>query len=384
MNNLDLNIVILACVGLKITLCSVSQSMADEIVTTNPLAGNAGAPAVKFFDARTLEIEGQAWADVESPFDRWPARAQHMLRQRVWELGHHSTGLCVRFVTNATEIHARWSLTSGDLGMNHMPATGVSGLDLYVRGEKEKWRWLAIGVPEGRSNSSRLVAELSPQTREYLLYLPLYNGVTSLEIGIPADAEVQKAAPRPSDKVKPVVFYGTSITQGGCASRPGMCYSAILGRRLDRPVINLGFTSNGTMDHEVAVLLSEIDAATYVIDCLPNMTDAMVTDRCESFVKTIRSMRPSTPILLVEDRPLADAFLVAPNRVRQAAIRAALRKSYDTLTAAGDDNIAYIAGDTLLAADGEDTVDGSHLTDLGFVHLSNALEPSLRKLLNGN
>src|SRR4051812_47844747 len=160
-----------------------------------------------------------------------------------------------------------------------------------------------------------------------------------------------------------------------------MCYSAILGRRLDYPTINLGFSSNGTMDLELAALIAEIDSAAIVIDCVPNMTPTMVAERTEPFVKKIRADRPRTPILLVEDRTFADAFLLPAKQAQHAAARAALRKSYESLVKGGDRNIAYLAGEKLLAGDGEDTVDGSHTTDLGFTHISEAMESPLRKLL---
>src|SRR5262249_47654418 len=158
----------------------------------------------------------------------------------------------------------------------HMPATGVSGLDLYVKTEAGKWHWLAIGRPSKQSNHVSLVSGLPAGKHEYLLYLPLYNRVSSVEIGLAKDQKLEKAEPRPAERQKPIVFWGTSITQGGCASRPGMVHTAILGRRLDRPVINLGFSGNGKMEPEMADLLAELDPAVYVLDCLPNLTAAEV------------------------------------------------------------------------------------------------------------
>lgn len=337
---------------------------------------------VLFYDVRPLRIEGQGWAAVEAPFDRLPAKAKSLVRPDVWRLGRHSAGLCVRFVSDATSIHARWTLTSGELAMRHMPATGVSGLDLYVRTEESRWRWLAIGEPLQQTTNTQLVGGLPEGTREYLLYLPLYNGVSSLEIGIPKTAKLQKAAPRPAEGAKPILFYGTSITQGACASRPGMCHTAILGRRLDRPVINLGFSGNGFMEPEMAALLAELDPAVFVIDCLPNVGGAAAGERAAAMVKIIRARHPMTPILLVEDRTYADAFLLEAQRRRNEESRAALRQAYEQLVAAGDKHLAYLPGDELLAADGEDTVDGSHPTDLGFVHQADAFERALEPLLH--
>jgi hypothetical protein len=129
-------------------------------------------------------------------------------------------------------------------------------------------------------------------------------------------------------------------------------------------------------------LLAELDPAVYVIDCLPNMGDpAKITERATNLVKTVRKAHAATPIVLVEDRTMANAFLLEATRQKQASDRAALRSVYDTLVAAGDHHLLYLPGDKLLAADGEDTVDGSHPTDLGFVHQADAFEPVLRQAL---
>src|SRR4051812_24007854 len=102
----------------------------------------APADGVRWFDVRPFELEGQGWADTAGPFDRLPARAEKTVRPPVWGLSRQSAGLCVRFVTAAPAIHARWTVTNKNLAMPHMPATGVSGLDLYVR-TPAGWRWVA-------------------------------------------------------------------------------------------------------------------------------------------------------------------------------------------------------------------------------------------------
>ena len=210
-----------------------------------------------------------------------------------------------------------------------------------------------------------------------MLYLPLYNGVESLEIGLPPQAAMKPLAPRGS---RPIVFYGTSITHGGCASRPGMAYPAILGRRLDRPTLNLGFSGNGTMNLEVAALLAELDAAVYVIDSLPNMNASAVAKRTEPLVRRLRSARPNTPIVLVEDRAFANAPLLPAQRRHHAASRAALKGAFQRLQAAGLEGLVYLEGEHLLGEDGEATVDSSHPTDLGMIRMADALEPVLRPL----
>jgi hypothetical protein len=333
-----------------------------------------------WYDVRDLGVEGQGWSDTKAPYDRLPAKAEGVVRAAVWGLSRHSAGLCVRFVTDAATLQARWTLTSDRLAMPHMAATGVSGLDLYVKVDG-RWRWLAVGQPrQAPTNTAQLTANLPPGHREYTLYLPLYNGVSSVELGVPAGSKLSVAPPRAN--AKPVVFYGTSITQGGCASRTGMVHTAILGRWLDSPVINLGFSGNGKMEPELASLMAQLDPAVYVLDCLPNMSPAEVSERVPPFVQTLRKARPQTPIVLVEDRDYSDAFLVASRRERNEGNHAALRAAYQKLLSAGVENLHYVPGDNLTGGDGEGTVDGSHPTDLGFLRQAEVLHKTLAPLVS--
>jgi hypothetical protein len=337
----------------------------------------------RWYDIRLLGVEGRGWdeSQLKASFDRLPARAEGLVRNPVWQLGRHAAGLCVRFVTDATTIRARWTLTSDRLAMPHMPATGVSGLDLYAKLDG-CWRWTGVGLPEqATTNTATLAAGLPEEAREYLLYLPLYNGVSSVEIGLPEGCSLAKAPARPRGHEKPIAVYGTSITQGGCASRPGMAHTAILGRRLDRPVINLGFSGNGKMEPELAGLLAELDPAAYVLDCLPNMSAEEIQARVEPFVRALRTAHPGTPIVLAEDRTYANAPLIGSQRERNASDRAALRRAYDHLVDEGITGLTYLPGDPQLGDDGEATVDGSHPTDLGFVRMADAFERALRPLL---
>lgn len=336
---------------------------------------------IDWIDIRKLGVEGQGWQDTKAPFDRLSSRAEGVVREPVWNLSRQSAGLAVRFVTAADSIHARWTLTSSNLAMPHMPATGVSGVDLYVKGEDGQWRWLAVGQPKAQTNTVKLVGPLLKAKREYLLYLPLYNGVSTVEIGTPKGQDVAKAPAYPAGHDKPLVFYGTSITQGGCASRPGMVHTAILGRKFNRPVINLGFSGNGRMEPEMAKLFAELDPAVFILDCLPNMTSKEVAERVEPFVQTLRKARPSTPILLVEDRSYSNSYLVTSSRERNQQSRAALNKAFQNLQKAGEAHLSYLAGDDLLGPDSEGTVDGSHPTDLGFYRQAEAMAKSLRDIL---
>ncbi len=342
--------------------------------------------ALSWYDTRHLDVEGKGWIDTKSFYDRLPAKAEAVVREPVWNLSRHSAGMCVRFVTDANEIQARWELRLKNLAMPHMPATGVSGLDFYVKDTGGKWKWLAIGRPtQFPVNSVTLVKDIPKGKREYLLYLPLYNGVSSVEIGVPEGSVLRKAAPYPEDR-KPIVFYGTSITQGGCASRTGMVHTAILGRRFHYPAINLGFSGNGRMEPEMADLLAELDPSVYVLDCLPNMNGQMVAERVAPFVKRLREVHPETPILLVEDRTYSDAFFVPSRRQRNVENRRELQRIYSRLKSEGVKHLHYLSGNRLLGDDRDNlaTVDGSHPTDLGFVRQADAFYEVLKPILLGN
>lgn len=334
---------------------------------------------IAWFDIRMLGVEGQGFSDTAAPFDRLPARAEKIVRPPVWGLSRDSAGMAVRFMTDATELSARWKLTKAKLEMPHMPATGVSGLDLYVKGDDGKWRWVVNGKPTAQESNAKLFSGVAPGKREFMLYMPLYNGVSSVEIGLTKTAVLSKADPRKSG-LKPIVFWGTSITHGACASRPGMVHTAILGRWLDAPIVNLGFSGNGQMEAEVAQLIAEIDASCYVVDCLPNLDAAAVAQRTEPLVAILRKAHPATPIVLVEDRSYADSHFVTTKRTRNLKSREALKAAYDKLKP-NDKHLHYIAGEDLLGDDWEGTVDSSHPTDLGFMRQAEAFQKVLGPLL---
>ncbi|MBI5687163.1 MAG: SGNH/GDSL hydrolase family protein [Verrucomicrobia bacterium] len=337
-------------------------------------------PALDWHDVTKWGVEGRAWPEMERLrwFDRFPAAAEGKVTPTVWSLSRDSAGMMVRFKTDAPAIWANYVLRSDRVAMPHMPATGVSGVDLYARDERGKWRWVNVTRPDKKEVKQIIQADLLPGLREYAAYLPLYNGVESLEIGVTKGAKFEGLPPRTA---KPIVFYGTSITHGACASRPGMVHTAILGRRFDRPVVNLGFSGNGRMDPAVGEFLCKLDAAAYVIDCNPNMGPDSVREKCPPLVKMLRAARPQTPIVLVEDRRFTNSWIRPERQKFHTENHAALRACYEALKKEGVTKLFYIPGDKLLGDDTDGATDGSHPNDLGFVRQADAFEPVLRKAL---
>jgi lysophospholipase L1-like esterase len=326
------------------------------------------------------EPEARGFSDTERRYDRLPARAKGRVPDIVWDLSHNSSSLYSRFRTDATAISARWTVSGSELALSHMPATSVSGLDLYGETIEGTWRWVGVGQPTVTpgENEFLFAEELDGANRRYTVYFPLFNNLEQVRIGVPPGASFEIIYPDPSP---PVVYYGTSIIHGASASRSGMALPAQLGRRLGRTVIGLGFSGNGKMEVELAEHIAEIAAAVYVIDCLPNMDHEQVRDRTIPFLNALRAVRPDAPVLLVEDRTFSNAWAIPARMERHSMSREEYRKAFDTLKAAGDSSLHYLVGGHLLGHDDEATVDSSHPTDLGFTRMAAILEPLLRQLI---
>ncbi|HEX8038289.1 MAG TPA: SGNH/GDSL hydrolase family protein [Chryseosolibacter sp.] len=338
---------------------------------------SSGKDSLEFFDARKFDVIGR-YHD-EHNFVRLPEKYKDKVRESVWSLSRNSAGIAIRFRTNSPIIVVRCTVMN-DANLPHMPATGVKGVDLYAFNGSE-WQYIKTGFPRGKVSEYVLLSDGDGVAREYLLNLPLYDGVESLEISVKPGTEIGKAKDRLLLEKKPVVYYGTSIAQGGCASRPGLAYTNILSRKLDRPFINLGFSGNGTIETSVGEAMAEVDAALYVIDCNPNTKDDVIYERTIALVRMLKERRPAIPILLVE------GFLNESNFFNPASggnenirkKRAELFRAYESLKKAGTTKIAYLKGDGLIGKDHEATVDGIHPNDIGMMRMAEALMPAIKK-----
>jgi len=370
-----LPLLLFACVAVP----AFAQTPSAPTVSA-PAATEIPEPLLEWRDVTTVGVEGRAWNDEERLrwFDRFPSAAQGRVTQKVWDLSRDSAGMMVRFKTDAKTIWAHYTLLKEKLAGPNMTAIGSSGLDLYARDPDGKWKWVAVARPEKKEVRQSLISDLAPGLREYALYLPLYNGIETLKIGVPPAAKFEQLAPRPE---KPIVFYGTSITHGASASRPGMVHTAILGRKFDRPVVNLGFSGNGRMDAAVGEFLVKLDAAVYVIDCLPNMAAAEVRAKAPALVRQLKAAHPETPIVLVEDRRFANTWIRPERQKFHDANHAALRAVFEALKKEGVAKLSYIPGDDLIGDDTEGTTDGSHPNDLGYMRQAAVFEPVLREVL---
>ena len=340
---------------------------------------------VKWIDGRYLPIEGRAFDDVEHYYDRLPANVTTNVNAGVRGMKHHTSGMLFRFVTDSKDLHFRWTPYNTGCYMDHMPATGSSGIDVYrYDGARGKWVYVRTGRPKRNGGnlveSGALDLPWTPWT-PCLVNLPLYNGVRSFSLGIGTNATVKALPPRASGVNKPVVFYGTSITHGGCCSRPGLAFVNRVGRDLDVPVVGLGFSGSGVMEFEMSEHLARIDASCYVLDCLWNMSlkeghrpGRSVEGNYEKFIRNLRAKRPGVPIVMAEQ---CDVYMNGPCDKDKF-----MRSLYEKLVAEGWKDLVYLPKDGMYTGDCEGTVDGCHPNDIGMESMSKAFGKAVREALH--
>ena len=334
---------------------------------------------VKWIDGKHLPIEGRAFDNVKHYYDRLPMGITTNVNKGVLNMKYCSSGMLFRFATDSRKLNFKWVPFSSTLSMPHMPSTGMSGIDVY-RWDAKKSRWLYVktGIVKDK-NGGTLSLSWTPGT-PCLVNLPLYNGIWSFSLGIETNATVKALPPRASGINKPVVFYGTSITQGGCCSRPGLAFVNRVGRDLDVPVVGLGFSGSGVMELEMSEHIARIDASCYVLDCLWNMglserhsPGRSVGGNYEKFIRNLRAKRPNVPIVMAEQ---CDVYMNGPCDKDRF-----IRRLYDKLVAEGWRNLVYLPKDEMFTGDLEGTVDGCHPNDIGMESMSKAFGKAVREAL---
>lgn len=341
------------------------------------------AQTVVFTDASAFPVYGKVSDQTDSRYERLPSYLNGVTRDPVWYLGTNSAGLFVRFRSNSTSIHARWESMYNNT-MPHMTDTGTKGLDLYALTD-DGWRYVGSGRPLGKKTEWTIIANMDPVEREYMLYLSLYDGVSSLEIGVDEGATLDQPAVDSPKREKPIVMYGTSILQGGCANRPGMAHTNILGRRLDREVFNLGFSGQATLDMEIAELMASVeDPGVFVLDYAPNAWDYLIDEKGEEFFRIIRDAHPDVPVIFIED--VIFPHTLFDNKIREEVTgkNQAQMRLFKKLKKAGERNIYYISAEGMIGDDGDATVDAIHFTDLGAMRYVEHVLPVIRKALRKN
>jgi hypothetical protein len=326
---------------------------------------------INYFGKDFFRLEGTLISDSlkENRYDRLPISYKEIVREPVWNLSKSSAGMSIRFLSNSKSINVKWTILN-NLKMNHMAETGIKGVDLYFK-NKDNWQYLNTGRPDGIKNESTLINNMSEKMREFKIFLPLYDGVVNIEVGIDSNSIIKKPL---KNRNKSIIFYGTSITQGGCASRPGMVHTNIISRKLDIDCINFGFSGNGRMEQPIAKLISESKPLFYVIECMPNMINPEnVTNKTIPLVNIIRENNSEAPIVFVENFIPTSPILDKKREIEIREMNLALKTEYEKMISEGYNNIFYIKSKNAIGDDNEGTVDGVHFTDLGFLRYADFL-----------
>jgi lysophospholipase L1-like esterase len=327
-----------------------------------------------YIDAKELTLVGKG-QPIAAFYHRVDTARYKGMPRPVKKLFTHSAGLAIVFKTNSPVISAKWS-TADTATSNNMTAIASKGLDLYIRRDGQ-WVFAGVGRPRGNNTEANLVSNMDESEKECLLYLPLYDEVLSLQIGVAPNSSIKPIADPFKGKI---VIYGSSILQGASASRPGMAYPARLSRKYGLNFVNLGVSGNGKMEREVADMVADISADAFVLDCAPNPTPTQITERTAYLVKAIREKHPQAPIVMIPSVVREGGNFDLKIRENVASQNRNFKAEYEKLKAEGIRGLYFIEGN-LLGTDHEGTVDGTHPNDIGFDRMLQVIEPPLMEIL---
>lgn len=320
-------------------------------------------------------LEGRGWQDTEMPFDRIPKQAEETLPV-VYSLGFSPTGEYFDFISDTTAVAVRTGLARSQYGENNFNTTAFSGCDLYIYDEsEERWRWAAAAphfISWGEDTEYSLVWNMPEGKRRFRIYMPCRNRLAYFKLGTD---EGSTTVIQPRTTVKSIAYYGTSIIHGAFVTRAGLCLTSRIGRALDRPVINLGFSGAAVLEPEMAELLAGLNPAAYVCDPYHNLTPEIIRERMEKFFDILCTARPGTPVLLVGAPPVLNGWLY-PDVVAIDNEKTALFEEISSRLSSRYSNFQYIPGTGIYGSD-EVSVDGIHPNDEAFGNMAASLIPRI-------
>lgn len=341
-----------------------------------PFVGTA--QQVKYYDVQDFQLKGQA-DQATGTYQRLTGEDIEALPYRVQELSRNTAGIYLDFWTDSPIVNLRWEVDQYR-SLKNMTPIAINGFDLYAENEGS-WQYAGVAVPQDKQSTANMLRHGDGKMRQYRLYFPLYTGLVHLEIGIDPGSRIwqQEETSSPGR----ILIYGSSITQGASASRPGMAFPSLLSRMLDVEVLNFGFSGSGKMEVEVAQVLSQIPSDVIVLDCVPNPSPEEIAQRTIPFVKRLRQSQPSTPIVMVESVFREHAHWNTNLQQNVNLQNAAFKKAYQELLGQGIAGLYYVSSEGHIGSDHEATIDGTHFSDLGHYRMAQKLAPILSNILNG-
>ena len=325
--------------------------------------------------ATALTLTGKV-KETKRSFHRLDTADYPALPVAVKNLLTNASGIAVSFTTNSSAISAKWCVSNKN-PLSNLTAIANKGLDLYIK-KDGKWQFAGVGRPSADCNEDVLVKNMDLSEKECLLYLPLYDEIDQVEIGVDKNATIA-ASVTPFKKL--ILVYGSSIVQGASASRPGLAYPARLSRETGLNFLNFGFSGSAKMEASVADMVASIPADAYILDCVPNSSPEEIKERTANFVSVIRKHRPQAPIIvipsIVREHGHFDQEAGKYGRDQNAAIAAEV----ELLQQQGVKDLYFINPSHLLGQDHEGTIDGTHPNDIGFDRMLQQLQPEIMIIL---
>lgn len=354
---------------------SLDKNMAPLAGSDMPLLWHAPNDA-------PFRLTGFPWYEQDQIFRRLPVAPVQPLPPAVDQLANCTAGGQVSFQTDSTHVAIKVEL-AGPANMNHMPATGQCGFDLYV-GPPTALRYFRTSTYDHRKTSyeALMFEQAHSEMRNFRLNFPLYQGVARLRVGLLPEATVQP--PPPWSRDGKTVIYGTSITQGGCACRPGMAYTNIVSRALNVEIVNLGFSGNGRGEPDVIEVIASVpDPRLFVLDYEANRGEHdELKETLQDAIRILRAAHAGAPILVVSRIAFAADSTFAAHRRERDRFRDMQAAVVETACEDGDGPIGFVDGSILLGDDFDEcTVDGVHPTDLGFMRIARGLTPKIERML---
>jgi lysophospholipase L1-like esterase len=341
---------------------------------------NVSAQGIKWHNAADFTIIGKP-IPTSKPFTRIDGSVYKFNNKTIDRYAGYSTGLAILFETDSPIIKARWTTGGGNSGAN-MAAIGQKGLDLYIM-KDGKWVFAGVGSPDMKKapfskHEGTIVTDMTEDAKQCLLYLPLFDCVESLEIGVESGSVI-KAIDNPFRHN--IIVHGSSITHGASASRPGMTYAARFGRDNGLYTLNLGFSGMCKLQKEYAYYLADIkDVDAFIFDTFSNPQADVINENFDQFVDVVRAAHPDVPMIFLQtERRETRNFNTkreASEAAKQAAAEAVVKRRMKT-----DKNIYFLPSDDFLGKEHIATADGTHPTDLGFTYMLDSITPKIKKIL---
>lgn len=330
------------------------------------------------YDARSepFDIYGLYNAKEEPVFKRLPDDVAASTNDGVKALAKNTAGGRVRFTTDSSYIAIK-VIMPNIIRFPHMTLAGTAGYDLYVKeGSKDIYKGTFMPPAEMTNGYESIIRFEDRATRNVTIHFPLYNDVDTLYIGLQKNAIVDHGAKYAYDK--PILYYGSSITQGGCASRPGNCYPNIISAKLSCDHINLGFSGSARAEEVITDYMSTLDFSIFVSDYDHNApsVEHLIKTHEKMFLK-IRNTHPDTPVIFIS-KPDFDK-----NMEQNIIRRDVIYRTYMNAFSRGDKNVFFIDGERLFKDENRDacTVDGCHPNDAGFVRMAEVISHTIESIL---